>query len=513
MNTAVDNENNTEIKQKKALMVIIISIAAAVILYAGIGAVKYHGRFLPNTVINGTDFSGMSVEDVCSYYDNKLKNYKLNIYNKGYIIDIYEPDEIALELSYKAKWYFAGLVKKQSNFLWLPALMGKKDVYELNYMDIMCYNIHKLNNTIAHSVGYNLRATKQRRQGSIFYNGSEFTIVPPVASDQIEPATYIQCIYKAVQGLSPDMVIEESDCYVRNDMTPEIENKLKKACVTAKNFFDSADMNIRLKGYDYDFNRELINAVYNIDGSYNFICNEDTIERGIDAIGKRYNTMGIERSFNTSHGTTVSVKGGDYGCYIDTDTLKRAVKSALLNKEKVDKEIYFRKNILKDNTKDIGDTYIEIDLTNQYLYMYVNGKLVKDCPVVTGLPGSRATPQGVYMLKAKAMDVPLVGDNYVTPVKYWMPFNRGIGLHDAVWQSYFGGDTYKRKGSHGCVNLSMSSAKEIYGLALVNMPVVCYYHSRIDAFKPLKSPDPVMGQYRALTASERATRSRILRRR
>ena len=57
------------------------------------------------------------------------------------------------------------------------------------------------------------------------------------------------------------------------------------------------------------------------------------------------------------------------------------------------------------------------------------------------------------MLKNKIMDVPLVGDNYVTPVKYWMPFNGGIGLHDAVWQSAFGGERYKTKGSHGCVNL------------------------------------------------------------
>ena len=71
--------------------------------------------------------------------------------------------------------------------------------------------------------------------------------------------------------------------------------------------------------------------------------------------------------------------------------------------------------------------------------MFVNGKKVVETPVVTGKVGARATPQGVYMLKNKMMDVPLVGDNYVTPVKYWMPFNGGIGLHDAVWQSAFGG--------------------------------------------------------------------------
>ena len=42
---------------------------------------------------------------------------------------------------------------------------------------------------------------------------------------------------------------------------------------------------------------------------------------------------------------------------------------------------------------------------------------------------------------------------YETPVAYWMPFNGGIGFHDATWQSSFGGNRYLSHGSHGCVNM------------------------------------------------------------
>lgn len=483
--TKSNADNKANIK-KIILLVFIAVIALIVIAYIAIGYIKYNGKFLPGTVIDGTDFSGMSVDEVCAYYDNKINNYTLDIYNGGYIIDKYEPDEYDLQLSYKAKWFFAGLVKKQANIFWLPAILGKQDVYDLDYMDVMCYNVHKLNFAIADSVGYNLPVTIQRRQGSIYYNGYNFVIIPPVASDQIETATYIQKIYSSIQSLEPKIVIEEADCYVRNDFTPEIEAKLEAACQTATDFFNSINMDITLENSDIDFYTEIINTIYNIDAEYNFICNEDTIDAGIDVIKTRYNDMGAERTFHTSHGTDVTVKGGDYGSYIDIKTLRKAVKSAVLDKENVSEVITYKKNTL-NNIDGIGDTYVEIDLTNQYLYLYSDGELVKDCPIVSGLPGSRATPQGVYRLKAKAKYVTLVGDNYRTPVKYWMPFNGGIGMHDATWQSYFGGNWYLRHGSHGCINLAMKDVADIYEYAQVNMPVICYYHERIEAFKPISS--------------------------
>ena len=44
-----------------------------------------------------------------------------------------------------------------------------------------------------------------------------------------------------------------------------------------------------------------------------------------------------------------------------------------------------------------------------------------------------------------------------------MPFVYGQGLHDASWQSSFGGNRYKTgAGSHGCVNLPTDQAALIY---------------------------------------------------
>ena len=55
-----------------------------------------------------------------------------------------------------------------------------------------------------------------------------------------------------------------------------------------------------------------------------------------------------------------------------------------------------------------------------------------------------------------------------------MPFNGGIGMHDATWRSSFGGTIYKTGGSHGCINLPHSVAKKIYENIQAGMPVICY---------------------------------------
>ena len=55
-----------------------------------------------------------------------------------------------------------------------------------------------------------------------------------------------------------------------------------------------------------------------------------------------------------------------------------------------------------------------------------------------------------------------------------MPFTwDGQGLHDASWRSSFGGSIYSYNGSHGCVNLPVSFASQLYEEAKTGTPVIC----------------------------------------
>ena len=124
---------------------------------------------------------------------------------------------------------------------------------------------------------------------------------------------------------------------------------------------------------------------------------------------------------------------------------------------------------------DIGDSYIEVDLANQKVWLYKNGKQLVETDCVSGTYGTdRQTPGGVYSIFYMQSPAVLRGADYVSPVDYWMAFNGNIGLHDADWRDSFGGDIFQTNGSHGCVNLPIPAAKKIYENISIGYPVVCY---------------------------------------
>lgn len=164
---------------------------------------------------------------------------------------------------------------------------------------------------------------------------------------------------------------------------------------------------------------------------------------------------------------------------------------AYLNKEAQIAEIHeligSDTNILKQPIYDITPIFdmltsrIEIDITRQHIWFYLNGELIVDTPCVTGnISIGYDTPPGVFFLLNKNRGVYLEGYNkdgskYKSYVEFWMRFNQGIGMHDATWRGQFGGEIYKTSGSHGCVNMPYEAAKKTYEYIDSTIPIIVYY--------------------------------------
>lgn len=124
-----------------------------------------------------------------------------------------------------------------------------------------------------------------------------------------------------------------------------------------------------------------------------------------------------------------------------------------------------------------GLTYIDISIEKQRVILFENGRKVMESACVTGTPNrERATHYGSFRINYKQRNRILRGSQklYEAFVSYWMPFDSGIGLHDATWRGSFGGNIYKSNGSHGCINLPPAFAKQLYERVTVGMPV--YVH-------------------------------------
>ena len=121
---------------------------------------------------------------------------------------------------------------------------------------------------------------------------------------------------------------------------------------------------------------------------------------------------------------------------------------------------------------------ILVDISNQNLKLYQNGKIKMDSLVITGLKNKNDTPQGTFTLNVsgKKTDINLVGADYSSPVDYWMPFiGSSYGFHDAdAWRSngqFYDKTRYTYNGSHGCVNMLDADAKMLYNKVTVNTTV------------------------------------------
>lgn len=130
-------------------------------------------------------------------------------------------------------------------------------------------------------------------------------------------------------------------------------------------------------------------------------------------------------------------------------------------------------SVLKSGLLVYGKTdLIIVDIEKQTVRMIKDGRVYIYSRVVTGLEGTYDTPKGLYTIRSMERNATLKGADYSTKVKYWMPFYKGYGFHDASWRSNFGGSIFRTNGSHGCVNMPEHIAKTMYENAYVGYLVM-----------------------------------------
>ena len=130
--------------------------------------------------------------------------------------------------------------------------------------------------------------------------------------------------------------------------------------------------------------------------------------------------------------------------------------------------------VSKEYTKTLDGIYIIVDKSEQQLYMYNEKEMYYTTPVTTG-KDSTPSDTGLFKIYSKETNRYLTdGKTYNAWVQYWMPYNRGEGLHDATWRSVFGTESYHYGGSHGCINIPPEIAGEIFASASVGDKVLVH---------------------------------------
>ncbi|MFJ5622866.1 L,D-transpeptidase family protein [Peribacillus loiseleuriae] len=213
------------------------------------------------------------------------------------------------------------------------------------------------------------------------------------------------------------------------------------------------------------------------------------IKNKVDEMNSSQSTLNKDFTFKTHSGSVISVKGQGYGWALKVEEETARIQKAFENGEKSipASNIYGKgwsnEGIGYETTMNngIGDTYAEVSIAEQRIWIYKNGQLVVTTNVVTGKHSTKEdTSPGVWYILYKRSPYTLTGSavgkpGYSIKVDYWAPFtNSGQGFHDASWRTNWASNAYLTAGSGGCVNTPPSIMKTVYDNLSTYDPVVIY---------------------------------------
>jgi lipoprotein-anchoring transpeptidase ErfK/SrfK len=457
-----------------------IIVAILVIVY-GAGIAFFSGHYLPNTSIGDEDISLSTPDDVASGLQAKAQDYTVQVSGEGLDFSVNATDS---GVNIDADGVAQQALQATPAWQWPVAAFQSRDYgYLLQY----AYDDSTLGKTVKTAVDAVNKMAKNPTNATISYDATQnkFAVQKEKAGTKLD---YDKVLAKVTQSISVmDSNVEIGDDELQQPSVTSSDERLTTAAGKANSYLN-ANVKLTLSGKKVGtVDADQISQWVTLDKDLNPSFDSDAVKTWVANLASKVDTVGSKRTVSNSNGGTYTVSGGDYGWAIDQDSLAKQITDAVQNGTSgtIKVPCTSEGKTYSKNGNDIGKRYVDVDLSTQHAVFYVNGKSVWSADVVTGKPdGEHETPEGVYYIKNKESPSTLIGQMvpdtnkpaYETKVSYWMPFVENyIGFHDATWQAAFGGTRYKDGyGSHGCVNLSESSAGKLYDVIQIGDPVVVH---------------------------------------
>ena len=481
------DEKITPIPKKKHKGLKVTGIVAAILaVTAGCayGAVSYYysDRFFEGTYINGINCSNKTAYEVEQLIASSVEDYSIQVSARNQ-----EPQTITgsqINYRYMSDGEVLDLLKKQKPYEWVRGFMETRSY---TTQENVTFDKSLLQNEVKALSCAQAENQVEPENAYVALDGSEFTIVPETEGSKLKVKEAYKALDAAISGSqttidlgsTPDVfavaAVTSDDPTLQ--ATKDAYNNYTKASIT----YTFGDQTVTLDGntlkdwLQFDDKGQLVQD----DASFT-----QHIRDYVAQLASEHDTVGTTRSFNTTSGRTVSVYGSAYGWKIDQESEVAQLTDEIRTGTQTTREPIYSMRANAYGYNDIGSTYIEVDMTDQHMYYYQGGSIIFDSDIVSGdiRYDDRATPPGIFTLYYKKSPDVLRGEKkpdgtyeYETPVTYWMPFNGGIGFHDATRQDYFGGDRYTYAGSHGCINMPLDAAATLYSIIDTNVPIVCFY--------------------------------------
>lgn len=485
-------------KKKRHAALFVVGLIVILVIGAYItGYIYVKDKFLPNTYINGVNVSGMSLDEATAAVEDNASEYAL-VFTKR--------DGSTLTLPYSRFGYTFNTEE-----------VVKKELDDENYY-LYFTNLFKTTTAdVTLDGSYDDAALKEQTDALAFGteepenakivkgDDGKFTIEEEKEGTAVDYDKVYEAAKAAISSGELEIDVAAAGLYKEPTVTAEdLEEKLEEV---NKIFSVTVELN-----FDYTTEKvsyDTIPDAFDVSEDGSYTIDQEVVWSWVETLRSKYDTLHKTRKFTSTLQGEIEINSQDdyygkkdaiFGYLLDSDQTAAAIVEAFKSGESQTIEpIYYSTggytydtmDQVQHDASDEGDvitdisrisSYIEVDLTNQTLWYYKDGEKLYECGVVSGLPtAERMTYPGIYQLWMKERDKVMEGSTsdgstYTTPCTFWNYISvRSIGIHDATWQSSFGGTRYTWAGSHGCVGVSYDSAQYIFDNVPIGTVVIMYY--------------------------------------
>lgn len=473
---------------KRIGIILITILSFLLITFAGVyffGVFYFRHWFCPNTYINGVNVTNKNFNILDTLINESVVNHNLviedsdgtQIFIDGSEIYNYNYDEIGNAIQY--------IKDSQNPYLWVKCIFEK---HEYVYSPKRYLDDKKLMQIVLNSkLGQKDRFDPKRRAEIKYSNERGYELI-----DDTQNLLDWELLKEIVMSASVEDLgyinLKEAGVYKNIERSEEEKKILSDWSKLEK----TLDFNMTYKlatGEEITVDSAVISKMLLLDENGDFVFEDgeavidsEKVLAFVQDMSDKYDNLYKDKYFNTTSGGTVTIPYTRYTTYgslmnvrAEAEELEALIKS---HKSPGEREpIYIKKEDRGTYANNYGGTYVEVDITNQHMYYYVNNNLVFDTDVVTGCKANgNMTPDCVCFILNKARNVTLIGPGYESFVYYWMCITGQIGIHDATWRRTFGGEIYLWGGSHGCINTPLNKMSELYDMMEIGTPVIVHHY-------------------------------------
>lgn len=459
---------------KKTLLIIVSTVLVMGLIYFG-GVGFYSEKFSANSTFGTVDISNLTLNEAQTKIVEDLNDKEFVLKEDG--------EEVArltlgdLDPEYNTERELEASYLSQNPTTWVNSLFESQD-YNNGLEEQINFNEEKMINSLSEQ-GLTNEERKAAVNAAVNYDESEgYYVVEGEEGNQIDLDRLESAIIEGIQ--KQDYVIDLSEVYAQPAVTEDSEEIT--SILSEIETVSDIEITYTIAGDSITVPQAEIEKWIYFDSANELVINPESVKAYLDTLNEEYSTFNKSRQFNSTLQGEVTVPPGILGWSIDTEAETEALINDIHAGNAVTREpIYYSSGGIAGEANDIGTTYVEIDLSNQYMYLYVDGQIITETPIVSGKIGAETVP-GANAVNEMLADTNLVGINpfsnvnYSTPVNYWIRFDdQAQGIHDASWQGSYGGNVYQSNGSLGCINTPLGAVEIIFNTVDYGTPVIVFY--------------------------------------